>query len=70
MKTNHVWIVEIKFNGEGRWQPTVGCAFDKVDATLACSEWMQKNPDDSFRIVKYIACPRRNPRRPGHKKKI
>lgn len=53
MKTNHVWIVEMKH--DGKWMPTIGCALNQKDGETVLAEWKRKNPDDGFRIKQYRA---------------
>lgn len=50
---DHVWIVEGSWDG-GPWQPTVGVALTKEDARLVLTQWKGHNPDDRFRVVKYV----------------
>jgi hypothetical protein len=53
MKTNHVWIVEMKV-GEN-WKPTVTCSLTKEDAEREAGVWKRNNPDDDFRVKWYRA---------------
>ena len=56
MKTNHIWVVEMKLNG--RWRPTIGCHLTKIEAKEDLLwVWAKKNPDDSFRVRRYSATP-------------
>lgn len=55
MKPSHVWIVEMKADGESCYTPTVGCKLTRADALIELREWRGKNPDDRFRIRKYRA---------------
>ena len=48
----HIWIVEMLINNT--WQPTVGAAITRDEARMRCKEWHDRNPEDKFRIRKYI----------------
>ena len=52
MKVNHVWIVEMKI--DGRWEPTMGAASNRVHAQTVIADWRKHNPDDKFRLSKYV----------------
>ena len=52
----HVWIVEMWIDtpGNERWDPTVGCALNRDDGRHELEIWREHNPDDKFRLVKYV----------------
>ena len=51
---NHIWVIEWYLDGE--WLPTIGCGITKDDAKSALkNEWKSNNPNDKFRIVKYVS---------------
>ena len=52
----HVWIVEMWIDtpGNERWDPTVGCALNRDDGRRDLEIWREHNPDDKFRLVKYV----------------
>ena len=49
---NYVWIVEMLVDGE--WDATVGIGLNKCDARCELHSWRVNNPNDKFRIVKYM----------------
>jgi len=49
---NKLWVVEML--NHGKWEPTVGCALTRKEADSEWLEWKLDNPDDKFRIVKYV----------------
>ena len=53
-----VWIVEASWDQylpKPAWHPTVGIALTRKDARKALTEWRQRNPDDRFRLRRYVA---------------
>jgi len=48
----YLWVIEMKI--DDRWLPTVWCNFTRAGARQSKIEWMQKNPDDKFRVCKYV----------------
>jgi len=48
----HVWIVEMLCSG--KWHPTVGCSLVREDGRTKLKDWQEHNPDDKFRLKKYI----------------
>ncbi len=58
MTRHWVWIVEGNFDPKRRlrgWHPTVGIGLTKQDAQRAAQDWRARNPDDSFRVRRYVA---------------
>lgn len=53
MKTNYVWVIEMRFGKS--WRPTVGMTLTRKDAEMALDAWQGKCPNDQFRVVKYMA---------------
>ncbi len=51
-RRSHVWIVEME--NDGLWEPTIGAALSRDNAGLVIADWREMNPDDSFRITKYV----------------
>ena len=54
-RVTHVWIVEMFDPVRGQWEPTTGCALSRGD-TRHDEEWRWRlrDPDDKFRVQKYI----------------
>ena len=50
MKT--LWVVEMKIDGV--FEPTVGVGICRYDGREELQDWKEKNPDDTFRLVKYV----------------
>jgi len=51
----HIWVVEVDFkNGKG-YIPTVGVALTREEGRKELHEWKFNLPDESLRLVKYIA---------------
>ena len=50
---NHIWIVEVRFDGHTAWHSTVGAAMTKKEGAEELQEWKIRYPDDSVRLVKY-----------------
>lgn len=50
--SNYVWIIEMLI--EDDWQPTTGCNLTLSDARQDRENWKSDNPNDVFRIKKYI----------------
>ena len=51
---NYLFVVEMRNEKTGDWEPTVGCGLDMSSARREISEWMHNNPSDKFRIRKYV----------------
>jgi len=51
-KMYHIWIVEMLIDNS--WEPTVGAAITITEARDKCRHWHLMNPEDKFRIRKYI----------------
>ena len=47
----HVWVVEM-VDGK-RWMPCSGASLFKDTGAIELSDWKRRNPNDSFRLVKY-----------------
>jgi len=47
-----IWVVEM-FDGK-EWGPTVGVGLCRADARIKKQAWENGNPDDCFRIRKYL----------------
>ncbi len=56
-RRNHVWIVESQMEHERRFTPTVGCKLTRAEGREELREWQKRNPDDRFRLTKYIQHP-------------
>lgn len=50
----HVWIVEMQNDVTREWEPTVGCALTLDDGRFDLRWWKSKNPDDKFKLTKYV----------------
>lgn len=48
----HVWVVEIKCGG--RWLPCASACLTRRDARREKTDWQYQNPDDKFRVKKYV----------------
>lgn len=54
MKQNHVWVVEVKLGKS--WLPCDGGHLLRRDALAnMVAVWRANNPNDKFRIAKYVA---------------
>ena len=51
---NFVWVVKIKEDGH-TWLPCEACGIDYNGGRLRMSVWKEDNPDDKFRVKKYIS---------------
>jgi len=51
---NRIWLVEMWNFKRESWEPTVGAGLTKEEALYEASEWRRKNPDDRFRVKKYV----------------
>jgi hypothetical protein len=51
MMKRYIWIVEID---QGVWVPTSGSGFTREQGQYVLSQWRQCNPNDRFRLVKYV----------------
>lgn len=60
-QVHHVWIVEIRHHESGKWMPTVGCALDRENGRRKRDHWRRANPDDSFRLTRYLATQLKSP---------
>jgi len=56
MSRRCVWIVEASYDG-GAWHPTVGVRLTRRDARVELAAWRRRNPDDRFRLRRYVAEP-------------
>ena len=54
MMSNRLWVVEMLVDESGQWEPTIGTGLDRDDARHECNRWMERNPNDRFRIRCYI----------------
>lgn len=50
----HVWVVEMWHDERERWEPCVGIGLTREDAREEREVWKLNNPDDRFRIEKYV----------------
>lgn len=48
-----LWIVEASWD-KGPWHPTLGVALTRQDGRAELAGWKQHNPDDQFRLTKYV----------------
>ena len=57
MKKKHVWVIELlDFTyPEKGWSPCAACGIDRQQARLIQKQWKERNPDDRFRITKYVS---------------
>lgn len=51
-----IYVVEmlIRERKNDPWCPTVGVALSKDIAQRVLKEWKEKNPNDKFRLFKYV----------------
>lgn len=54
---NRVWIVEMWNDETDRWEPTVGVGFSRQMGRDELRQWREDNPDDDFRLRKYVVTP-------------
>lgn len=56
MHDNTVWIVEIDFEDDKGWTPTVGVALTRADGRVELQDWLAKNPgyNERLRLRKYV----------------
>mgnify|MGYP001577691818 CR=1 FL=1 len=52
MRRRFIWVVEMFVNGG--WGATVGIGLTRIDARKHMKSWQSRNPDDRFRLVRYI----------------
>ena len=49
---SNVLITDLKV--DDKWKPTVGCTLDREYGRFAMRQWEKRNPNDEFRLRKYI----------------
>jgi len=54
MNKNHIWVVEMKIGKQ--WKPTSSAFLTRIEARIKKWAWQENNPDDYFRVAKYIQC--------------
>lgn len=54
-RRRYVWIVELLYEDQSEWHPTVGARLARIDARRELQDWRRRNPDDRFRLVRYVA---------------
>ena len=50
-----VWIVEMLI--DTKWEPTAGSATCRGGGRVELRRWQNRNPDDTFRLTKYLPAP-------------
>jgi len=50
---NYLWVVEMI--ERGKWKPTFGIGFTKREGIRKLQEYKLDNPDDNFRLSKYVS---------------
>jgi len=50
--TSYLWVVEMLI--KNKWESTHGVSFTKEDGGKILKEYKSDNPDDEFRLTKYI----------------
>ena len=50
----HLWVIEINFKDGKGWSPTIDSSLSREEARNDMIDWCINNPDDKFRITKYI----------------
>jgi len=53
-KYSHIWVVEMRNEKSGKWEPTVGVGLTRNEAKFELARWRQMDSFDKFRISKYI----------------
>ena len=53
----NIWVVEMWNEETQQWKPTVGVGLIRGDGRLAKERWQTRNPDDKFRLTKYVDQP-------------
>ena len=53
--SNYIWVVEMWNTEKKRWETTIGVRLTKSDILEERREWNDKNPNDTFRIRKYVS---------------
>ena len=52
---NYIWVVEIQDDVSLKFEPTVGVGLTRKDGRDEKWKWETANPDDKFRLKKYVA---------------
>lgn len=65
MTRPHVWVVEMMV--QGKWLPCAQASLGWLDAMYIVNLWRVNNPDDQFRVAKYVRVePKKKLRKPRH----
>ena len=52
---DRIWVVEMNCEDDDRgFSPTVGVGIEREQGRLRLHEWKERNPDDKFRLRKYV----------------
>lgn len=49
-----VWVVEMWNDERERWEPTVGTGLIKSEAYRERRQWRANNPNDKYRVSRYV----------------
>ena len=55
MKQNRIWVVEMFDSYAKTYDTTIGIALSREEAEAEKQRWLQRNPDDKFRVRAYVA---------------
>ena len=55
MMKNYIWVVEMQNDISLKFEPTVGVGLTRKDGRDEKRKWKTANPDDKFRLKKYVA---------------
>lgn len=58
---SYVWVIEIKFIGDSKWQSCADCAINRKDGRELLAEWRQRNRIDAVRLRKYVRAEEKKP---------
>lgn len=50
----YIWVIEIRFKNGKNWYPCQDASLDLREARKNLQAWKEGNPDDYFRISKYV----------------
>lgn len=54
-RPNHIWVIEIQFEGRRKWEATVGAGLTRRDAKRELEQnWLSQGGGNKCRIRKYV----------------
>ena len=54
MNFHYLWVVEMWNAEKEQWESTTDTTISRSEGREELAEWKQNNPDDKFRLVKYV----------------